>query len=153
MNRIELTDDQKGTLKRLLTNEYSPFSASEKEMIIAGEVIEKAEMLMCELGAIEESGSDLMVWFYGKYLKEEGIIKWDDISKITLSTKQKSILEAGAKGEYISCLESKENNQALSEIIDVACSFIAETNAYKELNKSNDHYLWWFWEKYRKSQN
>jgi hypothetical protein len=153
MSKIELSEKQKNALKTLLLERHDQFFSSDEERSLCMEVVKKADNLMRELDAGKESGADLMAWFWGKYLKQEGLCKFDDISKIVLTKRQIGVLEHFDIGEYIPKLDppDSENIIALSEVIDLACSLIAETNAYKNVNKSRS-YLTWFVDEYKKKE-
>ena len=67
MERIQLTVNQLAALEKHLSGHHDPFLAPEEEKKSLGEVIDMAEKLMFELNAVEESGDDLMAWFWRKY--------------------------------------------------------------------------------------
>ncbi len=69
--KIELTEKQIAILKQHLDGKFDPFSASEEDQSIMGEVIDKADALMVELEAFDEIGGDLMQWFWEKYQAQE----------------------------------------------------------------------------------
>lgn len=71
MNPIKLNQKQKDVLLKQLNGKYSPFFASEEDQIALNEVINMAEALMFELDAVEESGNDLIAWFWNKYQEQE----------------------------------------------------------------------------------
>ncbi|MDH6308011.1 hypothetical protein M2451_002530 [Dysgonomonas sp. PFB1-18] len=71
MTEIVLNEKQKAVLQKHLDGTYSPFFSSEEEQISFNEVIDMAEALMFELDAVEESGEDLMRWFWDKYQEQE----------------------------------------------------------------------------------
>ncbi|MDR2586380.1 MAG: hypothetical protein LBC84_09250 [Prevotellaceae bacterium] len=152
MANITLNEKQKHILRLMLTGQKDVFDYTDQEMTVGSEVIDMVGALKTELDAFEESGSEPMAWFWGKYLKQEGLYKLDDITKAQFSKKQKTILEAASKGEYIAALEDKKTNSEYFEVISKVCSYIAETNAYKELNDSYRHYLAWFWAKYQEQK-
>lgn len=67
MNRIVLTEDEIKIIEKDLKKEFNPFDASDEEKEILMGVLDKAEELMHELKAYEESGGSLLKWFYDKY--------------------------------------------------------------------------------------
>lgn len=71
MTKIELTDDEIRIIEKQLSGELTSFNATEEEQIIMCSVVDKAEALMHELEAYEESGDDLIQWFYDKYKAQE----------------------------------------------------------------------------------
>lgn len=71
MSKIVLNEKQIDALKKHLNGEHDPFFSPEEEQQVLGEVIDMAEALMFELDAVEESGDDLMAWFWGKYQEQE----------------------------------------------------------------------------------
>lgn len=71
MTKIELTDDEIKIIEKQLRGELTSFTATEEEQIIMCTVVEKAESLMHELKAYEESGDDLILWFYNKYKSQQ----------------------------------------------------------------------------------
>jgi hypothetical protein len=146
MSKIELTQEEINAIHDDFNGDIG-IGATEEQQRIFIPVIKKAEALMFELDAAEESGGDLIAWFWGKYLKQEGLFQIDSIEKVRLTKRQKAILEAMADGEYMRELTTDERKD-LVEVVSIACSFIAETNAYKDLNKSDEHYLAWFLGKY-----
>lgn len=64
---ITLTDKQIEVINKYLDGQISMFGTSEEDMAAMNEVIEIAEDLQDELEAYEESGDDLIRWFWGKY--------------------------------------------------------------------------------------
>ena len=73
MSRIELSTDEIKVIEKQLSGEYDPFDASETDMKAMNSVISKAESLLAELDAYDESGDDLIEWFYGKYKEQENV--------------------------------------------------------------------------------
>ena len=71
MTRIELSNDEVKVIEKQLNGEYDPFDAPEDEMVAMNSVISKAESLLAELDAYEESGDDLIEWFYNKYKEQQ----------------------------------------------------------------------------------
>lgn len=70
MKTIELTDKQVELLKRCANENYSFPTAPEDERILLMDVINKARALCEELDAYNESGENLLKWFYDKYLEQ-----------------------------------------------------------------------------------
>lgn len=71
MKQIVLNEKQKAVTQKYLKEEYSPFFSSEEEQTAMNEVIDMANELEEELDAYEESGDDLIKWFWGKYQEQE----------------------------------------------------------------------------------
>lgn len=71
MSKIVLNEKQKAVMQKYLDGEYSPFFSSEDEQLAMNDVIDMANQLEEELDAYEESGEDLMRWFWGKYQEQE----------------------------------------------------------------------------------
>ena len=67
MSRIELSELEIKVIEKQLNDEYDPFDASEEEMVAMNSVMEKAYALLDELDAHDESGDDVVKWFYEKY--------------------------------------------------------------------------------------
>jgi hypothetical protein len=70
MSKIELSEEQIALIKRYLAGEDLIYLEGE-DQVIFGEVINKAEALMFELDAVEESGDDLIAWYWDKYQNQE----------------------------------------------------------------------------------
>ena len=75
--KIVLTDEELNELRLALKGKIG-FMGSGKDGAILMRVIDKAEKLMHELDAYDESGDDLLYWYYTKYKEQNGIIE-DDI--------------------------------------------------------------------------
>ena len=71
MNRIVLSEDEIKIIEKDRRGEFDEFLCSEEEKRLMMSVLDKAENLMHELEAYEESGDDLLAWFYEKY-KSQG---------------------------------------------------------------------------------
>ena len=71
MNKIELTELEIKVIEQQLNDEFDPFDATEEEQGAMNSVMEKAQALMDELEAYEESGDDVVKWFYDKYKEQE----------------------------------------------------------------------------------
>ena len=67
MNKIELSNDEIKIIKKQLSGEFDQFDSTEEEQKLMMSVIDKANALMEELDAYEESGDDVVKWFYEKY--------------------------------------------------------------------------------------
>lgn len=72
MTRIELSNDEIKIIEKQLSGEFDQFDSTEEEQKLMMSVIDKANALMEELDAYEESGDDVIEWFYNKY-KEQPI--------------------------------------------------------------------------------
>ena len=69
--KITLTEIELQMLHKNVDRTFSPMTATEEECKAMTSVIHKAEALMHELKAYEESGDDMMAWFLGKYEAQE----------------------------------------------------------------------------------
>lgn len=69
--KIELTELELAMLERDLRGEFFPHDQTDEENKAFARVIDKADKLMHELKAYEESGDNLMVWFYNKYKQQQ----------------------------------------------------------------------------------
>lgn len=72
MKKIELTADEIKVIKQQLNGEIEVWSADEYQQKHLTSVIDKADKLMEELNAYEET-TDLIQWFWDKYKAQEGI--------------------------------------------------------------------------------
>ncbi len=70
MEKIELTNDEIKIIEKQLSGKLTAFNATEEEQIVMCSVVDKAEALMHELKAYEESGDDLIKWFYNIYKQQ-----------------------------------------------------------------------------------
>ena len=68
--KIELTELELKMLKMNVDRTYFAPDCTDEEIEAMHSVIEKADNLMEELEAYEESGSDLMKWFLKKYQEQ-----------------------------------------------------------------------------------
>lgn len=73
MKKIELSADEIKVIKQQLNGEIEVWNATEYQQKHLTSVIDKAEALMHELKAYEESGDDMILWFWNKYKAQEGI--------------------------------------------------------------------------------
>ena len=71
MNKIELSNDEIKIIEKQLSGEFDQFDSTEEEQKLMMSVIDKANALMEELDAYEESGDDVVKWFYDKYKEQE----------------------------------------------------------------------------------
>ena len=71
MTKIELTHDEVMVIKKQLSGSLTAFNATEREQNLMCSVVDKAEALMEELEAYDESGDDLIQWFYNKYKEQQ----------------------------------------------------------------------------------
>lgn len=70
MRQIELTEREIEIIEKQISRKIGMWSDAETKSILIG-VIHKAETLMHELEAYEESGDDLIKWFYNKYKAQQ----------------------------------------------------------------------------------
>lgn len=73
MSRIELSNDEIKIIEKQLSGEFDQFESSEEEQKLMMSVIDKANALMEELDAYEESGDDVIKWFYDKYKQQQTV--------------------------------------------------------------------------------
>ena len=71
MNKIELHEKQKAVLQKYIDGDYDPFFSSEDEQQAMNQAIDMANELEEELDAYDESGEDLLRWFWNKF-QEQG---------------------------------------------------------------------------------
>ena len=71
MTRIELSNDEIKIIEKQLSGEFDQFDSTEEEQKLMMSVIDKANALMDELDAYEESGDDVIKWFYDKYKEQQ----------------------------------------------------------------------------------
>jgi hypothetical protein len=75
MDKIELTDLQKQLIQKQLNEKYDPFMATEEEQEAFNDVIDKAEALSDELGAVDDYidnyNGDMIAWLWAKYQEQE----------------------------------------------------------------------------------
>ncbi len=69
--KIELTEREIEVIKMQLSGDLEMFTGQDEEMDVICVVIEKADELMHELEAYEESGDDLVEWYWNKYQNQE----------------------------------------------------------------------------------
>lgn len=67
MTRIELSESEIKVIEKQLDGTFDQFDCTEEEQKAMTSVIDKAYALMEELDAYEESGDDVVAWFYEKY--------------------------------------------------------------------------------------
>ena len=70
MKKIELTEREIEIIEKQISRKIGMWSDAETKTILIG-VIRKAESLMHELEAYEESGDNLIKWFYDKYQAQQ----------------------------------------------------------------------------------
>lgn len=73
MGKIILSEKEIEVIKKQLSGKIEVHSATEEEQKFLMDVIDKAEALEEELDAYDESGDDLIEWFYNKYKEQESI--------------------------------------------------------------------------------
>ena len=71
MGKIILSEKEIEVIKKQLSGKIEVHSATEEEQKLLMDVIDKAEALEEELDAYDESGDDLIEWFYNKYKEQE----------------------------------------------------------------------------------
>lgn len=71
MNKIVLNERQKAVVQKYIDGGYSPFFSSEEEQQAMNQVLDMANELEEELDAYDESGEDLVKWFWNKYQEQE----------------------------------------------------------------------------------
>lgn len=73
MGKIILSEKEIEVIKKQLSGKIEVHSATEEEQKFLMDVIDKAEALEEELDAYDESGDDLIEWFYNKYKEQESM--------------------------------------------------------------------------------
>ena len=71
MKTIQLTALEYEVLEKEVNKTFSEILATEEELSAMVSVIRKAEALMHELEAYDESGDDVMLWFWNKYQEQQ----------------------------------------------------------------------------------
>lgn len=69
--KIQLTEREIEVINKQLDGDIELFTGQDEEMDIICDIIKRAEELMHELEAYEESGDDLVEWYYNKYKEQE----------------------------------------------------------------------------------
>ena len=69
--KIQLTEREIEVINKQLNGDIELFTGQDEEMDIICDIIKRAEELMHELEAYEESGDDLVEWYYNKYKEQE----------------------------------------------------------------------------------
>mgnify|MGYP003441162705 CR=1 FL=1 len=69
--KIVLSEEEKNVIEKQLRGELNPFFMEERERELIDKVIDDADALMRELDAYDESGDNLVEWYYNKY-KQQG---------------------------------------------------------------------------------
>ena len=138
MRKIELTDLELRLLKLDVIHEFSDFDATEEELRAMVSVINKADDLMRELDEYDELGTDLILWFWEKYLKQEkGVdfidkkirqqidssdLRIDDLTQDELDDLKGEILYVEAGGELLDGIlcgvERRKNIERLNQILN-----------------------------------
>ena len=72
MNKIELSDGEIQVIEKQLKGEFDAFACTDEEKKLMSCVIDKAYALMEEIDAYEESGDDVVKWFYDKFKEQNG---------------------------------------------------------------------------------
>ena len=70
MNRIVLNENHKAVVHKYINGTYSPFFSSPEEQEAMNQVLDMANELEEELDAYDESGEDLVLWFWDRYQKQ-----------------------------------------------------------------------------------
>lgn len=71
MSKIELNANQKAVIQKYIDGEFSPFLSNEEDQEAMNQVLDMANELEEELDAYDESGDDLVKWFWEQYQKQE----------------------------------------------------------------------------------
>ena len=69
--KIILTDEEIAVIEKQLKGELNAFFMEEREREVIDKVIDDATALMAELDAYDESGNDLIEWYYNKYKAQQ----------------------------------------------------------------------------------
>lgn len=70
MTKIELSPGEIRVIEKQLRGDLT-FNATDEEQELMCSVVDKADALMFELEAFDESGDDLIEWFYNKYKEQQ----------------------------------------------------------------------------------
>ncbi len=68
--KIELTEREIEVIQMQLAGKLELFTGQDEEMKIICDIVGRAEKLMKELDAYDESGDDLIEWYYNKYKEQ-----------------------------------------------------------------------------------
>lgn len=71
MKEIILSEKEIEVIQKQLNGQIEVYDVTEEEQEILSNVIDKAYDLMEELDAYEESGEDVIKWFYEKYKNQD----------------------------------------------------------------------------------
>ncbi len=71
MSKIVLDVKQKAVIQKYIDGSYSPFFSNENEQEAMNQVLDMANELEEELDAYDESGDDLLKWFWEQYQNQE----------------------------------------------------------------------------------
>ena len=71
MAKIELTKEEIEVIELQLALKIDIDTVTEEQKKLLMGIIDRAEALMFELNAVEESGDDLIAWYYNKYKAQE----------------------------------------------------------------------------------
>ncbi len=71
MSKIVLDVRQKAVIQKYVDGSYSPFFSNENEQEAMNQVLDMANELEEELDAYDESGDDMLKWFWEQYQKQE----------------------------------------------------------------------------------
>jgi len=71
MNKIVLNAKQMAVVQKYVDGSYSPFFSSTEDQEAMNQVLDMANELEEELDAYDESGDDLVKWFWKQYQKQE----------------------------------------------------------------------------------
>ena len=69
--KIILTDEEIAVIEKQLKGELNAFFMEERERDLIDKVIDDATALMAELDAYDESGNNLIEWYYNKYKAQQ----------------------------------------------------------------------------------
>lgn len=71
MNKIVLNTKQKAIIQKYVDGNYSPFFSNTEDQEAMNQVLDMANELEEELDAYDESGDDLVKWFWEQYQKQQ----------------------------------------------------------------------------------
>lgn len=71
MKKIILSGQEISVIQKQLNGQIEVYDVTEEEQAALSSVIDKAYDLMEELDAYEESGEDVIKWFYEKYNNQD----------------------------------------------------------------------------------
>jgi len=108
IKKIELTKEEIDIADDIFFDTVG-FLSSEETLNVACSFIKKADSLEHELNAFEERGGDLIVWFWGKYLKLINNIQlFFSVLKCFLSRQMSCLSDSVARAGRTTCPTTRD---------------------------------------------